>query len=267
MHFVLLSKSNNMADLPEKLTPEEMQIKFAEISALSIGQQAKHFLREFVGEISKMEDGFEKCLKLSDDFVEYTETKDRDSVNEMDEHKFHLFLEHRGEAQTVKDVRDAIRTIDLDSNMKISFIEYCLFNYGKTLDQLFEPKPFTSATLLKALDEAIALHEEVLRARKEEEDKIEDLTKLSNVGGVKGMKARVELEQMRVRSQTGQNMAEVKASFKKRQAERNLKNADPMAEEMKKLDLKKKEEEEAKKMERAASKRRLQDRIKHLSPG
>jgi len=246
------------------LTADEMQEKFAVVSALSIAEQAKYFLREFVSDLSQMENGFENCLKLSDDFCEYTELKDRNAVSEMDEHKFHLFLENRGEATTVKDVRDAIREIDLDSNMKISFIEFCLYEYKKTLTQLFEIKPFSSATLLAALDEAIALHEAVLAARKEEDDKIADLTKLGDMGGVKGMKAKVELEQMRVRSQTGQNMAEVRSAFKKRRAQKNLANADPMAEEMKKLDAKKKQEAEAATLKRQESKARLAARMAHL---
>lgn len=49
---------------------------------------------------------------------------------------------------------------------------------------------------------------------------------------------------MRVRSQTGANMADVRAAWKKKKAQRDLDRADPMEEEMKKLAIKKKEEEE-----------------------
>ena len=50
-------------------------------------------------------------------------------MTELDEVKFHLFLEKRGETQTIVEVRDKMRTIDLDSNLQISFMEYCLFKY------------------------------------------------------------------------------------------------------------------------------------------
>lgn len=239
--------------------------RFAAVTAMSIGEQAKFFLREFVNEFSAKEGGFEEVLNLCDEFVTYTDDKDRNVMSELEEVKFHLFLEKRGETMTVAEVRDEMRKIDLDSNMKISFMEYCLFKYEKTLEQLFAEKPYTNAALLAALDEAIALHEAVLAARKEEEDKIEQLQSMANAGGVKGAKAKVELEQMRVRSQTGQNMAEVRAAFKKRQAERNLKKSDPMAEEMKKLELKKKAEEEELRLKRAASKKRLQERAAAFS--
>ena len=43
---------------------------------------------------------------------------------------------------------------------------------------------------------------------------MEELRKLSETGtGVKAMKAKAELEQMRVRSQTGANMADVRAAY------------------------------------------------------
>jgi len=132
-----------------------------------------------------------------------------------------------------------------------------LFRYTHTLVELFAEKPGTNAALLQLLDEAIALHEAVLKARQEEEDKIADLTTKSKGSGVSGMRAKAELEQMRVRSQTGQNMAEVRSAFKKRQAEKALKNSDPMAEEMKKLEIKKKSEADAAQLKRAESKKRL----------
>lgn len=248
----------------EAQIPEDFMEKFAKITAFTVGEQARYFLREFIAEFSAREDGVEEVLNLCDEFVNYTDEKLKNVCTELEEHAFHLFLEKRGEPCTVTEVREKMREIDIDSNMKISFMEYCLFKYEKTLAELFAEKPNTSAALLAALDEAIALHEAVLAARKEEEDKISELTKIAGVGGVKGAKAKVELEQMRVRSQTGQNMAEVRSAFKKRQAERALKNADPMAEEMKKLELKKKQEEEQRKLERAASKKRLQDRAAFL---
>lgn len=238
--------------------------KFVKVTALTVGEQAKYFLREFIGEFSGSEGGIEEVLDLCDEFVQYTDEKNKAVCTELDEIKFHLFLEKRGETMTIVEVREKMRDIDLDSNMKISFMEYCLFKYEKTLVQLFEEKPNTSAALLKALDDAIEMHEVVLKARQEEEDKISQLKVVSEAGGVKGMKAKVELEQMRVRSQTGQNMAEVRAAFRTRKAKKALQNADPMAEEMAKLKIKKDAEAKAKEDERAASKKRLADRIAGL---
>lgn len=65
---------------------------------------------------------------------------------------------------------------------------------------------------------------------------MDELRSLAETGsGVKAMKAKAELEQMRVRSQTGANMAEVRAAWKTRKAKKDLEKGDPMAEEMKRV--------------------------------
>lgn len=67
---------------------------------------------------------------------------------------------------------------------------------------------------------------------------MDELRSLAETGsGVKAMKAKAELEQMRVRSQTGANMAEVRAAWKTRKAKKDLEKGDPMAEEMKRVRL------------------------------
>jgi len=242
--------------------------KFAKITEMSMIDQAKHFLKEFVFEISATEEGFEGVLKLCEEFAGFTEDKDPNSNKELEEHTFHLFLERRGETKTVKEVRDAIREIDVDANMKISFIEFCLFKYEKTVAELLAPK-IADAKLLAELNEAIALYEEVMRARKEEEDTMQELSQLSVGSGVKAMKAKMQLESMRVRSQTGQNIAEVRAAFKKRRAQKAVGLATGPSEEERDAALKKNEdevaakkqaEEEAKSKAAAESKQRLKDR-------
>lgn len=54
----------------------------------------------------------------------------------MDEFEAHKFLEGRGETLTVKDMRDRLKDIDLDSNNHMAFIEYLLFKYKKTPEQV-----------------------------------------------------------------------------------------------------------------------------------
>ena len=159
---------------------------------------------------------------------------------------------------TIREMRDALREIDMDANGKICFIEYCLFKYKKTLTELFAEKPQNLAALLKALDEAIAAHEEALAKRKEVEDKMAALEATAAEGsGVKAMKARAELEQLRARSQTGQNMAEVRSAYMKKKAAKDLENGDPAAEEMKRVAAEKAKREEEEKAKRAESKAKL----------
>lgn len=241
----------------KELTQEELLEKFKAVTALGIHDQAVYFLREFVTDFAG---NFEEVLNLAEEFKQYAPEGGKDDVRELEEDKAHLFLERRGETMTVKELRDALREIDVDMNNKVCFIEYCMFKYGKTLAQLFEDKPKSSAELLRQLEEAIALHEAVLAKRKEEEDKMKELEEQSKGTGVKAMKAKAELEQMRVRSQTGQNMAEVRAAFKKKQAKKNLEKADPAEEEMKRVEEEKKKRAEAEKLKRQESQRRLKEK-------
>lgn len=140
-----------------------------------------------------------------------------------------------------------------------------MFKYNKTLAQLFEEKPKNLAALLAALEEAIALHQEIVAARKAEEKKMQELKELADAGsGVKAMRAKAELEQMRVRSQTGANMADVRARFKKRQAQKNYDKGDPLAEEMKALKVRQDAEAEAKRKEKEESRARLAAKIKAM---
>lgn len=155
----------------------------------------------------------------------------------------------------------------MDSNSKVSFIEYLLFNYKKTLTQLFEEKPGNLADLIAKLEAAIDLHEEVQERRRSDDAKMKELEEASGGTGVKAQKAKMELEGMRARSHTGQNMAEVRAAFKKRQAEKALAKGDPMAEEMERLKLEQKEAEDDLKAKQEASRQRLKDRAAAFAEG
>jgi len=141
-----------------------------------------------------------------------------------------------------------------------------MFKYNKSLIELFQEKPKNLAHLIKQLEEAIALHEEIMAKKAEDEDKMTELASLATSGtGVKAMKARAELEQMRARSNTGQNVAEIRAAFKKRKAKKELDAGDPMAEEMKQLAIRKKAEEEAEAKRKAESRERLKAKAAFLN--
>lgn len=244
------------------MTTEEMQAKFKTITQTGVPAQTKYFLREFVGEFSGK---FDDVLSLSEEFMVAAGGGARDSVQELDEQQAHIFLEQHDAAMTVKDMRDALKAIDIDMNKKVAFIEYMMFTYKKSLADLFAEKPGNLAHLIQALEEAITMHEEVQAARQAVEDQMKELESVASSGtGVKAMKAKAELEQLRVRSQTGQNMAEARARAKKNRAQKNLDNGDPMAEEMKKVEQQKLEAKQKEERERAESKQKLADRIAKL---
>ena len=67
-------------------------------------------------------------------------------------------------AKTVKDMRDELRSIDLDSNNRVAFIEFLLFTYKRTLTQMFTAKP--SDHLVAKLEAAILQYRAVMDGRK-----------------------------------------------------------------------------------------------------
>ncbi|EGD82771.1 hypothetical protein PTSG_03421 [Salpingoeca rosetta] len=251
-----------MADSNEKkqkkqLTPEEIQEKFADVTNSTIDDQSQFFLRSFVTEFSG---NFEEVLDLAEEFKKYA--PDTGVVRELEEDKAHLFLERRGETLTVVELREALKKIDLDSNNRVSFIEYCLYKYGKTLEELFEEKDHKIEHLLRKLEEAIKLYQETLAKKKAREDKMKELEQLAEQGGVKGMRAKAELEAMKNEDELERNKQEIQAGARRRAAQRAVDKGDPFAEEQKRLAEEKKKKEAEEKAKREESRKRLADRAK-----
>eukprot|EP00049_Salpingoeca_infusionum_P017762 m.354248 g.354248 ORF g.354248 m.354248 type:complete len:255 (-) comp16964_c0_seq1:279-1043(-) len=239
------------------LTPEELQVEFAKVTALSIDDQSVYFLRQFVTEFSG---NFEEVLDLAQEFKKYAPTEG--DVRELEEDKAHLFLERRGETLTVKELRDALKEIDLDSNNRVSLIEFLLYKYKFTLEQLFEERDHKIEHLLKKLEEAIAIYQAELAAKQAREDKMAQLEELSTQGGVKGMRAKAELEAMRNEDMLERNRREIQAGAKKRAAQKAVDSGDPYAEEQKRLEEEKKKQEAEAKAQREESRRRLAEKAK-----
>eukprot|EP00455_Lapot_gusevi_P032110 TRINITY_DN3498_c0_g1_i1.p1 TRINITY_DN3498_c0_g1~~TRINITY_DN3498_c0_g1_i1.p1 ORF type:complete len:257 (-),score=138.38 TRINITY_DN3498_c0_g1_i1:67-837(-) len=189
--------------------------QLAELTAQSIDEQSKAFLRAFVLEFQGK---FEEVLELSNDFIKFV-PKGSD-CQELDEAQAHLFLERKFAAMTVRELRDAVDSIDLDKNHKMSFIEFLLFHYRKTLAELFSPVLGASPELLAALDQAVTQYQGVLAQRRAREDKIEELKAASELGGVKGARAKAELAQLLSQDQLDSNRAEIQAAYKKKLAQR-----------------------------------------------
>lgn len=234
---------------------EKLSQEFAAVTAKSIDEQSTFFLRSFVAEFAG---SFEEVLDLAQEFKKYA-PKEGD-VRELDEVAAHLFLERRGETLTVKELRDALAAIDLDKNNKVSFIEYALFKYKKTLRELFEDKPGNIQALLDKLEEAIAHYQKVLAEREAREQLMKDLEEQGTLSGVKAMKARLSLEMMRSEDELARNKKEVEAGAQKRAAQRAVDKGDPFVEEQKRVAAEKKKKEEEEKAAREAARARLKEK-------
>ena len=70
----------------------------------------------------------------------------------------------------MKDLRDTLKLIDIDANNRLAFIEYLLFKYNKTVQELFTANP--NQALLAALERAIAQYRAVFEEKKKREQQV-----------------------------------------------------------------------------------------------
>ena len=143
-------------------------------------------------------------LDLAAEFRKYGSDDGQKEISELDEFETHRFLEKRGETLTVKALRENLmKELDLDQNHRVSFIEYLLWKYKKTVHLLFEePNPeikkqMPSKEMLEELEKAMKAYQETLDIKRKREKKMFDLEQIAKQGGVKGMTAKNELEQMK----------------------------------------------------------------------
>jgi len=147
---------------------------------------------------------------------------------ELDEFWSHKFLEDLGETFTVLELRKTLGEIDIDKNKCMCFSEYLLFKFKKTVKDLVtapqgDPEELARAQALveaasKALDEVLAALDQAKKtaaqAKKDEEaaaaalavlqeeerlfnDKCAELDRKSRNGGVAGLRAKNELDQLK----------------------------------------------------------------------
>jgi len=76
----------------------------------------------------------ENVWKFTQKFIELDKRK-KDG-NDLDEFEAHKFLESLGETLTVIALRERLRQIDVDNNNRMALIEYLIFKYGKSVEQV-----------------------------------------------------------------------------------------------------------------------------------
>jgi len=229
-----------------------MMEKWDAIVSQSIDVQANNFLRAFVDEFRG--DKFEAVLDVAQQFKKFAP---KEGIPDLEEHAAHLFLEKRGETQTVATMRKYLKEIDLDNNHKVAFLEYALWKWKKTPTEFFielaKPKKGS-----EELEKAIAAYREVLAQKEARQDKMDELEKISAAGGVKGNAAAHELHQMKSEDKLHMNKKEITTAAKKRAAEKNA--TDSFAEEQAKLEAEKKKREEEEKKKRDEARAKIKER-------
>jgi hypothetical protein len=248
-----------MADL----TPEQLQKKFREVTALPTDGQTKYFLKAFATDFIG---SFQSVLDLAGEFQRFAPSQD---APDLDEFQAHRFLEKKNETLTVVELRSFLNELDLDKNKRLAFIEYLLYKYKKTLVQLFTPPPGgPSPAALAALDEAITTYQLVVNKKNTFEKRREELLKIiAEEKGVKKADAQKELDTIKGAYEINLQKDAMNAKGAKARAQKavedSIKNPDPdlaYREEQARLEREKKakqdEEERQRKEARAALKAR-----------
>ena len=107
------------------------------------------FLNAFWKELS---DQAEDVWTFTQQFVELDKKSERGSS--LDELEAHRLLEKQGEVMTVVAMRQALKEIDLDTDNKMSLIEYCVWRYKLDVATLMA-RPQGVSKQLEAAEEKI----------------------------------------------------------------------------------------------------------------
>lgn len=124
---------------------------FKRLNDGSIDDQASAFVRSF---FSEFKGRVHEVLDLAADFKRYAPGGEMGlspaapgEPAELDEHAAHVFLERNGKTMSVTELRRYLREVDVDSNNKMSFLEHALGEFGKTAEELLDPKGYDDPTL------------------------------------------------------------------------------------------------------------------------
>eukprot|EP01088_Endostelium_zonatum_P009759 TRINITY_DN23069_c0_g1_i1.p1 TRINITY_DN23069_c0_g1~~TRINITY_DN23069_c0_g1_i1.p1 ORF type:complete len:261 (-),score=117.63 TRINITY_DN23069_c0_g1_i1:116-898(-) len=247
----------------------ELEAKFRALSQRPVEEQAKEFLKSFVLDFKG---NFEEVLELCSNFKSFA-PKEKEVVTSLPEFPAHLFLEKRGETLTVAALRENLKVeITLEKNHDVAFLEYLLWKYHKTVNDMFKPKAEVPKEILEALEKAIANFEAALAVRKAREAKMAQLEAAAAAGGVKGKAAANELEQMKKQDQLEQSKREINSAAQQRKAQKAVndtkrweeeeerKRAEAMASEQQRMEEEKRRKEEEDRNKAAASRSRLKEK-------
>jgi len=196
------------------------------------------FLKSFIFALG---DDWKEVLRLSKEFSKYLQDNPS-QVKELDSTHAADFLQKNGKTRTALQRKNELRDVDLDFNEKISFIEYLLLHFkGMILTEYYkrmqmQPEEDLSNNAVgitgvgfKLLDELFTLPlglnpalekaiEEFTANKKARESKMKDLLSKADQGGVKGMAAKNEFDQLSAADSTEMNRLELTLNAAKRKA-------------------------------------------------
>ena len=242
--------------------------QYKQVLEKKIEEQAKIFLTQFV---LQFQGKFDEVLDTATSFKSYTDGES----DTLEEDVMHTFMEKRGETATIVKMREQLKENGIDARRRFAFIDYMMFTYNKNIKDLFEKKGGQATPeMLKALEDALNEFQKVMDIKNARQTKMKKLLSDSQKGGVRGMAAKNELEQMKSEDQLELNRMEVTAAARKRKAQKAVENGDDskarekaLKEEQARLEAEKKKKEEEEKRKREESRRRLAERAAMFNQG
>ena len=231
----VLSKAKAMAHA-SKVTVD-YRAKFSELANKPLEEQTSHFMKSFIFALG---DQWKEVSTLASKFQKYL--KDQNEVLDLDPVQAADFLQKNGKTRTAQQRKDELKEVDMDFNNRIGLTEYFLLHYKvMILTEYFkrmEMNPTVSLendgvgltgvadmlleelfTMPIGLDPEIeAAIEEFMKAKKQKEDKMNELLNLSEGTGVKALKAKAEIAQMNAADNTEENRVEITLKAAQRRA-------------------------------------------------
>ncbi|EGD74616.1 hypothetical protein PTSG_05980 [Salpingoeca rosetta] len=227
---------------------DKVKAKLRELGTRSQDEQANFFVRAFGNSISPTE-----VAAVAKQFDAIT---GKQKAKEIEEPQALKLLTEEGRTLTLVEFRKAFRSIDVDCNGRLSLTEFLLFKYNKRAPELFQDRGEND--LVAQLDKAEQLEEHMAALKLQRENKIKELQERIAIGGVKGMRAKHELEALLASDDSQLKEQEMHARSIKQRAEKAVTDHDPFEAQKQAL----KNEEEQRKREEMARRKQSAERLR-----
>lgn len=190
---IVLDQQHSMSDEQpkEELAPELMEL-FRTFGSKSVMEQMKFFLRSFwrdddidLKEVFLFANYFK--LKFDGDHSEHNEF-------ELD-HAAELF-QKLGNPKTALQIKQELRKYDVDSNGRMSFVEFAMMWWKKPLNELLTRDIDGDGELLAARKAAQAVVAEIEKGIADAQEKVSALEEIVAHGGVKKFSAQQDLHKI-----------------------------------------------------------------------
>lgn len=190
--------------------------RFDALSKKPANEQCRFFLTAFFVELQTDNGGadFNDVLAARDLFNELAGSSDSNSDSELNGPLAHKFLEDRKQAETYLELQRILKIIDLNNNGRMAFVEYCVFQWNKSIEDLFKAT-YADTTIV---DKAIAEYVEAMKEQVKFEAECARLEEKAKSGGVAGGMAANQLESLKNSNRDRDIERQVLADTRRRKA-------------------------------------------------